>query len=336
VQPLDGFVASSTSGWDFPDFTPSAIAANRWTGVFGDAVGTGPLLGIPVNCESYNLAYNAPVLEELALPVPTTWDEYFAASRRIVEAHPEVRGFAQRGLAAWHTMYTGFATQLWSYGGADFGADGGAAIGSPESLTATRAFIGALQQSGPADWTEQRWFELAMDFRDGRYGLIVDSDHYAPYYEAAESRLAGRIGYAPTPMGPTGRRTPNLWTWSLVMNARSRIQEAAWQFIEWASSSAFLSRAASEGNFNPTRASVWDSEAFLEKTAGWGDYVAVSRGLAEHDARVLVTPAVNYREVAEVWVAALRESYRGADLEVALAAAAERMDDVVDRRFGGL
>lgn len=81
---------------------------------------------------------------------------------------------------------------------------------------------------------------------------------------------------------------------------------------------------------------MWESEQFLEKTAGWGDYVAVSRGLAEHDARVLVTPAVNYREVAEVWVGALRESYRGADLELALAAAADQMDDVVDRRFGGL
>ena len=37
---------------------------------------------------------------------------------RVVErTRREVRGFAQRGTAAWHTMYTGFATQLWSYGG---------------------------------------------------------------------------------------------------------------------------------------------------------------------------------------------------------------------------
>ena len=44
--------------------------------------------------------------------------EYFATARAVVErTGGRVRGFGQRGTDAWHTMYTGFATQLWSYGG---------------------------------------------------------------------------------------------------------------------------------------------------------------------------------------------------------------------------
>ncbi len=37
--------------------------------------GEGPLLSIPVNCESYNIAYNKDVFEKLGLEVPRTWDE---------------------------------------------------------------------------------------------------------------------------------------------------------------------------------------------------------------------------------------------------------------------
>lgn len=334
VQPLDDFVARADDAWDADDFLPPVLAANRWTGRFGDPLGEGPLLGIPVNCESYNLAVNRPVLERLQIEVPTTWSEYFTAAEAI--AATGTRGFAQRGLDTWHTMYTGFATQVWGYGGRDFTPDGSAAVADAPALAAASDFVRHLRTSGPADWTNQRWYELAMDFCAGDYGLIVDSDHYAPYYEGAGSAMVGRVGYAPTPVGPTGEPTANLWTWSLLMNARSQQKDAAWQFMQWASSSTFLERAAIEGNFNPTRRSVWDSAGFAEMTANWGSYVPVSRHLAESVASVLVTPAVNYRAVADHWVAALRDSYLGRNIEEALVEAAARMERDVDRSFGGL
>ena len=43
--------------------------------------------------------------------------------------------------------------------------------------------MAALRDAGPADWLDQRWYELALDFARGRYGLIVDSDHYVAYFE---------------------------------------------------------------------------------------------------------------------------------------------------------
>lgn len=336
VEPLDPYLETADPSWDFDDFLPNVVNANRWTGRFGDAIGTGPLLAVPVNCETYNLAYNMPLLDQLGLQVPSTWSEYFSVASQIAHQKAGPRGFAQRGLSAWHTMYTGFATQLWSYGGEDFDVTGNAAVDSEQSVRATVDFIEALRLSGPRDWTNQRWYELAMDFAQGSYGLIVDSDHYSPFYEAPGSPMAGKVGYAATPSGPTGDRTPNMWTWSLVMNARSSHKEAAWQFMQWASSPAFLTRAATEGNFNPTRKSVWESPAFLSMTERWGNYTAVSRRLLEHDARVLVTAAVNYRAVAEVWVSCLRDAYRGGDAAALLKAAGVSMNSLVDRSFGGL
>ncbi len=184
---------------------------------------SGPLLEIPVNCESYNLAYVPAVLERAGLEVPATWEQYFATASAVVEGTGgQVRGFAQRGTDAWHTMYTGFATQLWSYGASDF--DGGrCAIASPVAVRATSDFIAALRAAGPPDWPDQRWYELALDFARGGYGLIVDSDHYVAYFEdPASSDLVGEIGYALPPLGPTGERRPNLWTWSVVMNTQGK------------------------------------------------------------------------------------------------------------------
>jgi multiple sugar transport system substrate-binding protein len=310
VEPLEEFLERSSDSYEAADFVERLLACNRWTGRFGDPLGEGPLLEIPVNCESYNLAYVPAVLEAAGLEPPTTWAEYFATARAVVElTGGRVRGFGQRGTGAWHTMYTGFATQFWSYGASDFEA-GRCALAAPASLRATSDFLAALRDSGPSSWADQRWYELALDFARGRYALLVDSDHYVAYFEdPTYSELVGEIGYAPPPLGPSGLRRPNLWTWSVVMNSRVRDPEAAWRFFEWATGSEFLRRSAFEGNMNPTRPSIWDDERFREHTSAWGAFYDVARTLIERDAFVLVTPAPNYLEIANRWVQALLDVY---------------------------
>ena len=333
VKPLDEFLEKASDTYDPSDFVERLMLCNRWSGRFGDGLGEGPLLEIPVNCESYNLAYVPAVLESAGLEVPTTWDQYFAAARAVVEkTGGRIHGFAQRGTGAWHTMYTGFATQFWSYGASDFDG-GGCSLGRPASVQATSDFVAALHDAGPADWPNQRWYELALDFARGRYGLIVDSDHYVAYFEnSASSELVGEIGYAPPPLGPTGSRRPNLWTWSVVMNDRTKDSDAAWRFVEWATGREFLLRSAFEGNMNPTRTSVWDDESFRAHTSGWGAFYGVARTLIEHDAFVLVTPASNYLSVAERWVEALLDVYAGrAEAAEALGRAAGEIDQLVGR-----
>lgn len=328
VRPLDDLVEQAGDAWDVDDFLERLIACNRWTGRFGDPLGEGPLLEIPVNCESYNLAYVPRILDAAGVDVPATWAEYVEAAERIA-ARGDARGFAQRGTGAWHTMYTGYATQLWSCDGTDF-ADGSCAIASDVAVRVTTELVEALRRSGPVDWLDQRWYELALDFAHGRYGLIVDSDHYVAFFEdPTMSGLVGEIAYALPPAGPDGSRRPNLWTWSLVMNARTADPASAWRFVEWASSKEFLLRSAFESNMNPTRRSVWDDPAFREYARPWGGFYDVARRLVEHEAFVLVTPAPEYLRIAERWVQALLEAYAGADVGEALAAAAADIDALV-------
>jgi len=328
VRPLDDLFDRASDAYRPDDFVPALLDANRWEGRFGRPLGVGPLLDIPVNCESYNLAYVPAHLELAGVPLPETWEDFFAAARAVSTAG-RCRGFGQRGADVWHTMYTGFATQYRSYGASDFEA-GRCAIASEASIHATTDFVSALRAAGPEDWTTQRWYELALDFAKGRYALIVDSDHYVAYFEDERySDLVGRIAYALPPTGPAGRR-PNLWTWSVVVNAQTRELDAVWRFVEWATGPDFLRRSAFEGNMNPTRLSTWDDDEFQSEARRWGAFYDVARRLVEHEASVLVTPAPNYRQVATRWVGALREAYAGtSDVLAALEAAASEIDVLV-------
>jgi multiple sugar transport system substrate-binding protein len=332
VEPLDPFVARASSGYDPDDFLPSLLHCNRWSGRFGEPLGVGPLLEIPVNCESYNLAYVPEILDRAGVKVPGTWSEYFAASRTIAERVRTGRGFAQRGTNAWHTIYTGFASQHWASGGTDFNRDRVCAIAEPRALRATEEFLRAVAAAGPTDWLNQRWYELALDFAAGQYGLIVDSDHYVAYFEdATKSRMQGKIAYRLPPAGDDGAIRSNLWTWSVVMNSRSQNKDAAWQFIEWATGRDFLLQSAFEGNMNPTRRSTWDSGRFLEAASGWGDFASVARKLVEEIARIPVTPCINYIEVARRWTRALLDAYQDLDsVQSHLQAAAVDIDELVD------
>jgi multiple sugar transport system substrate-binding protein len=148
VEPLDPFLDRASSGFDPADFVPALLRSNRWSGRFGERLGSGPLLEVPVNCESYNLAYVPELLERAGVEVPSTWDEYFAAAAAIVEGAPPSRGFAQRGTDAWHTIYTGFASQLWAEGATDFDETGACAIAEPPALETTTAFLRALRAAG--------------------------------------------------------------------------------------------------------------------------------------------------------------------------------------------
>ena len=202
-----------------------------------------------------------------------------------------VRGFAQRGTGAWHTMYTGFATQYWSYGASDF-EGGRCAIASPTAVRATDDFITALRAAGRmTGLTSAGTSSRSISRADGT------ASSSTPTTTSPTSRLRHLRARRPDRICPTAARPDRSaplqpWTWSVVMNSRANDKEAAWRFIEWATGRKFLLRSAFEGNMNPTRTSIWDDEAFRAHLAGWGGFYDVSRSLVERDAAVLVTPSL--------------------------------------------
>ena len=265
------------------------------------------------------------VLLEHELEVPQTWEDFFAVARAVTVAPAAGAGFGQRGRGEWHTMYTGFATQLWSCGGRDFDLDGRAAFADAEAVAATAAFIGALRDAGPSTGrtsagTSSRSTSAgaAMPCSSTRITTSRSSRTSAsPSSSAGSATRSPRRARRATAARICGRGL-------LAMTAASRDKRAARDFITWAASKPFLLRSAGEGNMNPTRASTWDDPAFQGLTAPWGEFAGVSRRLLDDYATVLVSPTPHYREIALRWTEALREAYHGRDVSEALRAAATR------------
>ena len=83
---------------------------------------------------------------------------------------------------------------------------------------------------------------------------------------------------------------------------------------------------------NPTRRSTWEDGRFLELASAWGDFAPVARQLVEEVAEVLVTPRVDYIEVARGWTRALLDAYADLDdVEGHLQAAAAEIDALLPR-----
>ena len=168
VRPLDEFAGRAAGTFDLGDFFERLIRGSRWTGRFGDRLGTGPLLAIPVNWESYNLAYMPEILARAGVSVPLTWADYFTTAKTIAARVPGARGFGQRGAEAWHTVYTGFATQLWSCGGRDFDPDGSCAIASEVGVEVAQTLSDAIRLAGPARLDPARLVRAGLGLRAWR------------------------------------------------------------------------------------------------------------------------------------------------------------------------
>src|SRR5438093_13213173 len=67
----------------------------------------------------------------------------------------------------------------------------------------------------------------------------VDGNVHAPILEnPARSKVAGKIGYARWPKGPSGRRVTSIWNWAYPINAAlsERKKKATWLYLTWLAS----------------------------------------------------------------------------------------------------
>ena len=84
---------------------------------------------------------------------------------------------------------------------------------------------------------------------------------YAFLEDEEESQVAGMVGYAPPPMAPDGKDP--LWVWGWGINADSRNKEAAWLFVEWATSKTLMEQIAPKYGV-PARESSYEDPTYIE------------------------------------------------------------------------
>jgi multiple sugar transport system substrate-binding protein len=237
---------SKDAEWDFKDFTEGSVST---------LMQDGKLYGVPLITEREILYYRKDIFEKNNIQVPKTLDELKAVAQKLNDPKNEFYGFVARGQRS--PAVTQFSSFLYSSGG-DFLQDGKATIDTPEAIQAFKIYGELLKNYGPPGVLNMSWPQAVGIFAQGKAAMYTDADSIYPnMLDPAKSKVpADQIGFAVFPAGAKGQKPTNVTAWGLSVNSKSKQQDAAWEFIKWATNKENSTKIQGTGNPG-ARKSVW-------------------------------------------------------------------------------
>ena len=276
-------------GYDFPDFLPQLVDAT--------ASYDGQIVGIPFDIPIFIMMYRRDILESLQLAVPTTMHDYLEVVRAIDAAK---RGAGIHGTCGqWKTGH--FSLQcdasawIWSHGGHHFNADN-----QPDYVTDANArgleYMLSLGRHMSPEVHRWDWDGQAESFTGGHAGIVVSWSEFFPACDAPEtSRVVGLVEAADcpreeallTPQECGFHEAPGISRQGgacLALSRHAPHPDAAWIFMQWATSADVTARANAAGADTPVRKSNYVDPRVTAKgvvTAGTTRHFAVTRRAIE-------------------------------------------------------
>jgi len=195
---------------------------------------------------------------------PQTLAEMEAAAAKIMELPegPEgkVYGIILRGLG--YEAVTQLSYYLYTIGGSWQDEKGRCNLTAPDSIQALDFYGRMLRKYGPPGAVKLGEVEAQSLFAQGRAAMYSDIGTRAAVMEdPSRSKVAGKVGYAKIPLGPTGKRQMMLPINGLFISPFSQKKEAAWLFIQYLTSKDVLLPLHLRGNASP-RMSTWETQEY--------------------------------------------------------------------------
>ncbi len=331
IEPLDGYIADpkkTNPGYEFTDIYKDTVNGFRLPTADGKAY------GIPISLEVYMLFYRTDLFAEQKIDVSKlkTVEDWLAALKKIDAAYKSkgIAAVSIRGqdptmpdeLLAAVNDYWGsrpFMAQRMFY----FDENWNPRFTDPAVVKGFTLWAQLLNY-GPPGVENFTWYEVTNTFAQGRAATIwFDASIFAGIFnDPKQSTVVGKVGYAAVPRTETGHGTTH-WGWGLSMAAKSPVKDAAWLFIQWATSKeADLSTGRT--TFGPVRASSW-------KKLG-GEFPPEFTAAADESLKISV-PGYMYfdgaREVADHIIDAVIRIKRGEDPQKVLRGMDEKALKVV-------
>ena len=326
LKPMDDFIndpSLTEADWDINDF---------FEGPMRGAQIEGHQIGIVINAETSLLAYRKDLFEKFNVKVPETMEELEAAAKffhkKVVDGK-EMVGITLRGKKAAATSQ--FVDFLYSFGGSWLDKNGKSNIASPESIKAFEFYGHLLRDYGPKGATMLHWAESTSIFMEGKAAMIYDANVFRSLYEdPKESKVAGKVGYAPIPKGPAGR-VPHVSNWSLAISGTStpERQKATWLFIQWATNKENALGSLLAG-VPCGRKSAWESPEFKknDKTPDWTASSLESFSIGQPQWN---PPVLNVAEIRDIVGQVIVDAIEGKDVAKSAKRAAALMDKKMER-----
>lgn len=237
--------ASDYNLFDFPE-------GFRLTAMYPPNQPNFDLFGIPATFETYVLFYNKRWVNQfLAGRVPQTMAELVEAATQI-NASGQTSGMVMRGVASETIIDTVSGIVLNSWGtdptplpfGLWFDGDWRRPRLNDPRIVAGLATYAQLMRAGPPHIKQMDWAEAIQRFQAGKAAFFIDASLFGPDLEGAEAAaIAGDVGYTVLPRVSDQSLTGH-WLWGLGIPQKSAHPEAAWLFIQWATSSTMEAKIA--------------------------------------------------------------------------------------------
>lgn len=236
---------------DWPDaWSPSLTTIQRFAGGWW---------GLPYHDGPECLIYRKDLLAEAGLAVPTTWDGFHAAARRL---HDPERGIVGTVLALFpdgHNSFYGLCIHLWTRGGEPFDRDGRPTFATPQGEAALDFLrtLAADRDAVGSDLREIDSVKSGIRFAEGKVAMMANWFGFAAFAETwGDGKLAGKIDVSPLPAGAGGRSVSLNVFWMLTMAEGSRRKELVWSFIRHCATPA-MDRLTTQAGAIGVRRSTW-------------------------------------------------------------------------------
>ena len=272
IEDLNDYIkdpARTNPNYNWDDVLPGLRASTAWNGVPGGALGSDDAKQwcIPWGFELNNVSYNRTIFDKVGVEPPKNLEDMLAVAGKITKDAGGPYGIGVRGSRSWASIHPGFLSGYSNYGQRDFDVTDGklkAAMNTAESKNYHKLWVQMIQDSGPKNWSTYTWYQVGTDLGAGASGMIYDADILGYFMNGGDNKEAGHIAYAPFAANPAAKApTPNVWIWSLALSSFSKQKDAAWYFMQWASSTEHDLFGARKMDFvNPVRSSVWKDGEF--------------------------------------------------------------------------
>ena len=319
LRPLIADKSITAPDLDMADFSPATIHA-----------ATGPdgkINVLPMNQDLFILFYNKELLDAAGVAVPKSFDQMMAAAQKLTDKSKGVYGFTGRGLKNANVVL--YDNILLGWDQETLSADGKTLLtDTPAAIEAANWYQKIMRDCAPPGSVGFNWNECQTTFSQGRAAMWWDGIGFsAPLVDPTKSKVVGKVGFAPAPMGPKAQHSATFID-GIGIPAGGKNKTGAWLYLQWATSKTMFPNWLKVGAGTPPRASSYGDKEMIKASQfpqEWFDTTLTSLKIARSGLPEIV-PVTEFRDTIGV---ALTNIIGGADPATELKKATEAFKPVL-------
>ncbi len=234
-------------------------------------------VGVPYDIPIFIMMYRKDIYEEMGFKAPTSLDEYLTQARAITKAKgPDMYGATGQMKSGHYSLECDWTAWLWGHGGSIFNADE-KFTGNDERGLEAMAYWDELYKTMPPGVTGWTWDGQGQSVAQGVAATMMSWGEFFPYFDdPSATKVSGLMEAVRCPPPKHPLRTVEQTGFgeipgvghqggsSLAVSKNSKHPDAAWIFMQWATSfDTQVLITALGGGTGPTRESVYDDPRII-------------------------------------------------------------------------